>query len=336
MRLSFSIACLGFALVVSLSAQVRGGSNYENFVPLQAEFTFNTFSLCLSKDRHFETPNGPAIYSIFHYDVAKDSIDAELQAMFDQGQRRLRIPIVFLKAGDGYSCQYLTTPGGVMPNRFRNNLTNLLATIRRIGFEEIIVSYFPLGPNFPNNWTSWQEDIYQDNWNLIQNTRPIVAAAGIPYLLDLGNEHIAAPTQQPGQIQLLAYTQRLWTDYTAKFGKDDTLGFAIIANTNQFRADTLPSIYGNNPQSSFDLHIYDSPLDTFLYEKQRLDQLGYGDVDWIIGETYADAASIAPQLRSGMQSTGKSVRWVAQWPITPTTTWVMPTILFTNYIAFGF
>lgn len=265
---------------------------------------------------------------------------------FDQGQRRLRIPIAFLSAGDEYSCQYLVTPGGVLPGRFMNNLTNLVATIRRIGYEEIIVSYFIQGANSPVNWTEWEGDLYQDNWSLIQNTRPIIAAVGIPYLLDLGNELIAAPTQQVGQLQALAYTQQQWSDYVAAFGKDDTLGFSLIANTTQFRANSLPAIYGNNPPSVFDLHIYDDAEATFVYESTQLVQLGYGGVDWIIGETYDDDASTGSQLRAAIQSTGKTVRFTLQWPEIPDGTydsngnpnlvWILPAIAFGNYIAFGF
>lgn len=74
-------AALLFAAL--MPGQVRGGSNYSDYLPPQAEFNnFNTFALCLSPDRNFATPNGPAINSIFNYDVDEDSIDAELQAMF--------------------------------------------------------------------------------------------------------------------------------------------------------------------------------------------------------------------------------------------------------------
>ena len=56
--------------------------------------------------------------------------------------------------------------------------------------------------------------------------RPIIAGAGVHYRLDLCNEAVPAPNQ----TLLLAYTQRLWTDYTHVHGKEDTLGFSIIAD----------------------------------------------------------------------------------------------------------
>ena len=108
--------------------------------------------------------------------------------MFANGQRRLRIPIYFARGiGSG---TVMDSTGGNLSPRSSANLTNLLAAIKATGFEEIEVSFNPQRDNLPIQWTTFSSDYFQENWTLIQNLRPLIVAAGIPYHLDLLNEGI--------------------------------------------------------------------------------------------------------------------------------------------------
>jgi hypothetical protein len=312
-----------------LFSQVRGGMNYDFLKPTPYEAAINSFAILLANPQR---EIGGTVGTIFNYDIAKDTIDADLQSMFDGGQRRLRLFLWTLSSGDGYQGAYIVAPGGAVPQRFLDNLTNLLASIRRIGFEEIIFVFGPLGDNQPFG-TSFPGQLYQDNWTVIQSVRPILLNAGIPYTIDLFNEGIP----DPEQTQLIAYTQLLWKDYTAAFGSGDTLGFSIIAN-NPSRLPQIPLVYGSNPPSVFDLHIYENPGATFTTALATLAQLGYRSVDWILGEVFYDDPISAEEFRTAMTSQGRPIRFLVQWPSLDdgNRTYVAPPLFFTAYAIRGY
>lgn len=157
------------------------------------------------------------------YHRAADPIASQLDAMYRQGQRRLRVLIYHRHGPD--SGTLMDSTGGNLSEQNRRNLADLLAAVKRAGYEEIQVSFLPSGDNAAYRWSEWREDVYQENWNLVHNLRPIIVDAGIHYRLDLCNEAIPASNQPT----LLAYARRLWTDYTHVYGKDDTLGFSVVS-----------------------------------------------------------------------------------------------------------
>jgi hypothetical protein len=127
---------------------------------------------------------------VYNYDTATATINTQLQQMYTNGQRRLRIPIFHGRGVDTGSV--MDSTGGNLAPRFRANLTNLLAAIKATGFLEIEVSFNPQVGNDPTQWATFSADYYQENWTLIQNLHPIIAGVGIPYHIDLSNEGISA------------------------------------------------------------------------------------------------------------------------------------------------
>lgn len=279
---------------------------------------------------------------VYNYDTATATIDAQLQQMYANGQRRLRIPIYFARGID--SGTIMDSTGGNLSSRFRANLANLLAAIKATGFEEIEVSFNPQSDNLPIQWTTFSGDYFQENWMLIQNLRPLIVAAGIPYHLDLLNEGIP-PLASGGYAPLLQYDQMLWNDYVTAFGSSDTLGFSIIADAahaNSVSAVYGASAYGNHgaPQL-FDVHIYDETGTSFSTAFTSLTAQGYAGVNWIIGEAYYNDAAEAASLRQQATSTGQTVLYLTQWPLTSGPSCspdvnVAPPLAFTNYQAKGF
>lgn len=276
---------------------------------------------------------------VYNYDTESATIDSQLRQMYANGQRRLRIPIFHARGID--SGTIMDSTGGNLAPRFQANLASLLAAIKAAGFEEIEVSFHPQAGNDPAQWTTFSEDYYQENWSLIQNLRSIIAAAGIPYHLDLLNEGIPPL----GWAVLLQYDQMLWNDYVAKFGSNDTLGFSIIADSahvGQVSAVYGASTYGNNGSPSlFDVHIYDETGTSFKTAFNSLASQGYKGVDWIIGEAWYNDAVEAKSLRQEVSSTGQTVLYLTEWPLTfnescSTAVNVAPPLSFSNYQAQGF
>ena len=198
----------------TIFAQARGGSNYGWY----------NLSGC----------NREAYGVIANYHTEESTINAQLQTMYNNGQRRLRIPIFHASGQD--SGTIMSSSGGNLSTQHRSNLTNLLAEIESIGYSEIEVSFHPQASNNPlfwpavtetPTWANPYEDVFQENWNLIYNLRPIIAEAGMLYRIDLLNEGIPASSQ----TGLRQYAQRLWNYYVYTFGKNDTVGFSIIGTS---------------------------------------------------------------------------------------------------------
>lgn len=275
---------------------------------------------------------------VYNYDAQTATINNQLQEMYNNGQRRLRIPIYH---GRGYSTgTIMDSTGGNLAPQFRTNLTNLFAAIKAAGFEELEVSFNPQGGNDPTKWTTFSADYYQENWTLIQNLHPIIAGAGIQYHIDLSNEGIPPPWN----AALLQYSQQLWNDYVSMFGSGDTIGFSISANVYQVSQVSVvygPSAYGNHGSPSlFDVHIYDETGASFMTAFNGLNSQGYQGVPWVIGEAYYNDAAEAASLRQAVNSTGQTVQYLTQWPITSTSSCsdvnVAPPLLFSNYQAQNF
>jgi hypothetical protein len=309
---------ISLLLACTVAGQHRGGSNYAWFQ--------------LDPDCR----RGP--YGVIaNYHTAKSVIDQQLRDMFAKGQRRLRIPIYHgRRIGGGTN---LESFGGDLTPQCRENFKNLLATIRQIGFSEIIVGFFPQGYNQPLRWTAFQPDIFAENWRLIRNLRPLIAAAGVPYRIDLANE----TSPDPAHPIALEYCQRLWNLYAAAYGTRDTVGFSIIVDAG--RLQLLPAVYGNSPfgrhgrPNVLDLHFYADPATHFETAASMLRAAGYRQ-PWIVGETYFNDADEAGALRQAIRATHQKVLFLLQWPLSRGAACrdvsLTPPLDFDQYIAHGF
>ncbi len=276
---------------------------------------------------------------VYNYHVARSTVQAQLQTMYDNGQRRLRIPIYFC-----HGCAtgtVMDSTGGNLSAQHRANLADFLADVHAKGFEEVMVGFFPQAANHPASWSSWSEALFQENWNLIVNLRPIIAAAGIQYRIDLMNE--GSP---PSSLtQLREYCRKLWTNYEYTYGKNDTVGFSIPPGADssdlQDRIQNIPYIYGGSFPYLYSLHFYNSPHASFLTANSAMNALSPSQTQgWIVGETYYNDRPTAEALRSAITQTGRTVYYLTQWPIT--TQWACPDVDVTppseigEYQALGF
>lgn len=246
------------------------------------------------------------------FDKASGTITAQLKQLAQAGQQRLRIPIYHRHGAD--TGTVMDSTGGNLSAQSRQNLTDLLGAVAAAGFGEIQVTFIPINENFAANWSSWNDDLYQENWSVIQNLRPIIAGAKIQYRIDLCNESI--PTS--GQATLLQYAQRLWGDYVGAFGKDDTVGFSIIGMDID-RVGQIPAVYQGNPPDLFDFHFYRNDsgdeYQQFTAAHQLMNQQGYTSQGWTVSETYYNDATAADNVHRAVTDTGRTVFYLLQWPL---------------------
>jgi hypothetical protein len=327
-RLSVLLS-LPIAFCLNGFATGRGGSSYLYYQQTSCAFV----------DRE---PYGV----VYNYDVATAMINSQLQAMYDNGQRRVKLPIYF---GHGLSTgTVMDSTGGNLPQRFRDNLTNLLARIRQIGFEEIEIGFYSQGqnliPNSLTDWSTWNEPLFDETYNLIVTLRPIVVNSGLLYRIDLMPEGIPTPYAANYAVWL-QYVQKLWNYYVFQFRKEDTVGFSIIP-LPEYLAQ-VPVVYGDSQYGNhgspwvYDLHIYEDAYNNFLTAYQTLSAQGYNP-GWIIGEAFYNDASAAADIQSAIQATNQTVFYVAQFPYSaakacgPAVPDVGPPLVFDNWKAYGF
>lgn len=274
------------------------------------------------------------------YDKAPATIAAQLRQMYAGGQRRLRLGLFHQHGPD--SGTVMNSTGGDLSAANRRNLADVLAAVKAAGFEEIELGFFPIGAADPHGWTAWDEGQYQENRKLIGNVRGIVAKAGIRYQLDLLNEGMP----MSNETMLQQYTHKLWADYTAAYGKGDTVGFSMtvwIAG----RAQQIPAVYGGDVPNLFDIHLYGDDngngdeYQQFVDAHKELASHGYTQ-GWIIGEAYYDDQTAAAGIARAIKDTGQVVFYLTQWQLTrqdachDKTVDVAPPVDFGHYLAAGF
>lgn len=247
----------------------------------------------------------------FHVPAAHAQIEAELAQMIASGQRRLRIGIFH---GHGFNTgTVMDSTGGDLSDQNRANLLALLRAVKAAGFTEVEIAFHPEGPAVPE-WPSWNQALFEENWNTIRNLRPLIRAAHLPYRIDLSNEAIPAP----GQSILLEYSRRMWARYTRAFGRADTVGFSVIGDPAH--AGQLRAVYGSKPPAVFDLHFYDgtsgmTEAEQFAASDRSMHRQGLNQ-PWIIGEAFYDDATTATRLESAIHTTTRPIYYLTQWPLT--------------------
>jgi hypothetical protein len=278
-------------------------------------------------DYHWYKVGGPGqelLYSkhrvILGYLEHKAEIDQQLTTMYANGQRRLRIGIEF--ANDD-APNRLHVTNGAFASQDASQIAALLASIKAIGFEEVYVNINGGGAhNNVRHWQEWNDTVYRENFSVIAHTRELTKASGLPYLLDLGGEYTPVLNGQEIRVQ---YCRRLWADYATAFGTEDTVGFSIIASISNDRYGHLRDIYGDTPPKAFDLHVYarrdeangtyiESSYQRFVHAHQRIADVGYGNVPWIIGESFYNDGLEAKQLAQAINETGQRVLFLLQFP----------------------
>ena len=108
------------------------------------------------------------------YHLEQQTVREQLQTMYNNGQRRIALFIWHKNFSDSEISEYgsvyghiVSSNGGNLVPQQQENLRNLIIDIKNTGFEEIIVRFAPRVPNLPESWSTWNEDLYQQNLNFI-------------------------------------------------------------------------------------------------------------------------------------------------------------------------
>lgn len=167
-------------------------------------------------------PYGIALH--YHEAGVRSTVQGQLQQMYANGQRSLRVFVHYLHAPgatitdtpaeSSRKCRVevkdiKNCPAGseyFLPLQYQENLANYLADIRNAGFERVMVAIGPqwindfygcASPQIPTEIRSqlyagspFVNELFEESWGVAKETRAITVASGLSYLIDLGNEYI--------------------------------------------------------------------------------------------------------------------------------------------------
>ena len=266
--------------------------------------------------------------TIGFYHEEQQKVREQLKTMYDGGQRRIVLFLWYMHFDEGIADRsvwghVLKSNGGNLVPQHQENLKNLIGDIKATGYEEVIFRFGTQGPSDPLGWSAWNENLYQENWNLILNTRKIVNSAwcgnenscnGAGLLYDLGAELAGLEIGQT-----VNYTKRLWTNYVydAGLGKKDTFGFSFAGGIAR-RVYVMLDVYDSSPAgrpSLYALDLYENAESQFKEAHNAFRQSGASSEPFIILESFYNDEMEMQQLRRAIQATGREVLFLAQWPL---------------------
>ncbi len=296
-----------------------GGTNYAAYDlgryatdPTAANWTFK------------DSDQGSIRMVLAAYDLHPDVVQNQLQAICRAGQKKIGLPVWFYHTGGAGGS--IDSTGGVMQARDQNNTKNVVSLIANLKndqgascFNEIQFRFVPLSQVNPTTWSSWNESLYNENKSFIFTARDLVlstvAASSLKVYFDLGTEQGGVDTGQNSP-----YLERLWQDYTTRFGTADTYGYSIAWDPGRFKK--LMAVYdrvGKRPtQHAVDLYDPNNqgikPQLEALYTEMQ--QTGETGTPILIQETYFNDQKAFSEITETALKLTMNIRTIMQWQVT--------------------
>lgn len=268
----------------------------------------------------------------------------QMAAMYKQGMRRLSLGVYFMHrpAAGG---TLIDSADAQVVAQTAANLAVLLADVKAIGYEEVLFRFFPINninpsfPEFPHRDSAEYGPRVDEYWNLIESLRPALAAAGLPYRIDLmvegaprDSNPVTVPERDrykyPANTGWSRAVRTLWQRYFAAYGADDTVGFSFLvdADNNRMRSRVrhMRYVYEGNYPHVFAMDFYAGPgwdeydkftwMDEYMHS-QNPPGAQWHQAGWIIAEAYYEDPLAAAGLARAIRETGRTVYYLTQWPL---------------------
>jgi len=248
-------------------------------------------------------------------------IQQQLKAMYDSGQRRLRIMIYHAPEGQG-------TGTVLVPlDPVEEWLGAFLADIKAAGFEEIMVAMGPQG----------EMDIGY-RWGMVRRVMDAAQDSGVFFKIDLVNEGSV-----PEGHTRFTMNKAIWNEYRQHFSRETTVGFSIpLDHRMADRIASLDELYSGDLPYLFSVHSYGYVTDEYtelVWLDNLLNEHGHSQ-GIIIGECYYNDEKSAKRIHDAAKDLSRPVYYLLQWPMTRYSLCkqvdVAPPIDFSEYIKRGF
>jgi len=301
----------------------RGGSNYL------------WYALGPNCDRE---PYG--IVPNYHLPGVRVLVQSQLAAMHVDGMTRLSLGVSFAHGFHSGTLVDSSDPAQVA--QVARNVAALLDDVAAAGFRGVLFRFFPAGAISPPT-PGYDVSLVNEHFGLIQAVRASLVASGLNYLIDLSVEaaprdsdfpYISDPWKYPANTDWSHGVRALWQLYYAAYGSADTIGFSSITDDDpdrmRSRVRHMRYVYdtgGGNPHypGTFAIDVYG---DFFADEAVKFRQYdgamrsedadgakGWRDAPVIVAETFYDDPVAAENLAAALNSTGRPVPFLTEWPL---------------------
>lgn len=265
------------------------------------------------------------------YHLAPGLVQVQLQQMYRTGQRNVALVVWYMPYGstdtpingvvDG---AFLDSSSGQLSSQAQQNLTAILKLIQRIGFSQITLRFAPVGNASPASWgNTWNELQFEQDESFEFSTRRLaetaLATSQITRVYDLGVEMAGIPhnlnndgiTYSDGQSP--EWTSRLWKDYVAAFGEEDSYGFSIA-----YSPGTLTTAVAEYDRAGKRPHSYaiDTTIPSDLWNYyQELEGAGDANKPLVIQETSYDDVTQMAGIAAEIAHFPLTISYIDQWPV---------------------
>jgi len=231
---------------------------------------------------------------VAEYHLATSLINSQIDSLAKRGYTWLRLCIPYWHGlNDGLT---MDSTGGTLSPQQMSNLAAVISYAKSAGFEHVMTVLLPEGPDDSlHNWKSWDEAYYEESWILTCAIRKILAAGGLPFVIEM-NEGVWDPSTLWGQ-----FNKRWWIDYTSTFG-DRSNGNHVDDATVSFvptQMQWISEIFSGNLPGGLFVHEYhdqDFPGATCVADVHRAVKARMytvpGSPILHVGETFCDYTTL--------------------------------------------
>ncbi|MEJ5207503.1 hypothetical protein [Denitratimonas sp. CY0512] len=272
----------------------------------------------------------------------------QLAVMHERGMRRLSLGIFFIH-GPTSSGTLVDSSNPAQVAQAAANIGMLMQDVKNAGYNEVLFRFFPTAninpsqPEFPAHSDNPNSDYARrvdEYWNLIQAVRPVLAASGLHYRIDLmvegaprdSNPPFPIPENErykyPANERWSKAVRTLWQRYLAAYGRDDTVGFSFLVdednNRLRSRVRHMQYVYEGNYPFLYAIDFYAGDTQD-EYEKfmrmhgymvsQNPSGASWHQNGWIIAEAHYEDPIAAQALARAIRETGRTVFYLTQWPL---------------------
>lgn len=268
----------------------------------------------------------------------------QLAAMRASGMRRLSLGVYFMHQPSAGGT-LIDSSDPVQVAQAASNLALLLADVKAAGYQSVLFRFFPtanINPSqseFPGTSSADYGPRVDEYWNLIQALRPVLAASGISYRIDLmvegaprdSNNTLYPENQRykyPANTRWSRTVRTLWQRYVAQYGRGDTVGFSFLPDqdSNRLRSrvrhmryvyeDVYPQVFAMDFYAGTAWDEYDKFLKMDEHMRgQNPPGASWDSTGWIIAEAYYEDPLSADALARAIRATGRTVYYLTQWPL---------------------
>ncbi len=253
-----------------------------------------------------------------HYHLNPAKVNAQLEDMYNKGQRKIAIMIWYSRLLPGITTDtwghLVKSDGGRMTAQHEQNMAAVLNKVRQLGYNEVMLRFATQGTSDPGGWAVWNEPLFQENWNFVYNainlSENTLRNTAVRRTYDLGVE-LGGLTNG----QTVPYIKKLWSNYVYVFGNTRSYGFSIAHAPGRLARLISDLRSTGNLPGEYASDIYDNAGGAIGTIATELQQAGELSKPLVVQECYYnDAAAFAEMTGTALQR-GVKLRCMMQWPV---------------------